>query len=961
MKSADIKAFRNRMGWTQTDLAERLGFSLRKIQDIEKADNEIDVVIQLALETLMAEAPAEPPGRQLEMELDFHGLIAILAKNLYNRKDTFIRELIQNAHDACWRRSHLDANFDIGQAAIDILSVFSPEPGKIIFRDNGEGMTEQDLIQFLSAIGRSGTKAARDLAPETIGQFGIGFLSGFVVASRIEVRTRHFRASPEGGCLWVSDGNRDYTLAHCRVDKVGTEVTIFLRDASERGHVNDEAVRKAVQQYADMLKVPIYINDPSHSGGGANLRVMPWERGGLPESEQRLENFLYLEKRVPDNVLEVIPVNLQETQGLLYITKTRVIGTAMPRTVRVFLRRMYLCDGAVELLPPWAQFVNGIINTSSLEPNAARDNFMHDEISAALRDALGDCIIAHLERLKTSDPDRLAEILSWHEFGIKAACHYNSDFHDRFAHLLEWRINPGAAIVKRDDMGLRPHSKPWRDEAALITLPDLLNKLPVPEDGGPKRLSYFTSGHGRSQYFQMADAARSVVLDASEPFEEELLRQWAKDHPSEVSLVRCGQQDDPNLFKDIDPQQDGAVKQLAQTMSQYISPGGRGRLDVVARRIQPDALAAILKDEERSEGLNRAYTILNDANASGEVKRMAEELIKRSGDADMGMVINAANPLVRGLAELVEQVDRHGSTDPQLWDDARELMKGVYNSALLSNQRRMSAQNAQIFHEQFQRLMQRVLSSSRQVEEEKERQRQLQRELENLRPRQETAKRQRRHLRGFYVTPFDPAFDEVRREMRIFLEENFHCQLIDATDITHSPFISTNVERHLEEADFFIVDMTGLKPNIMVELGGIHYRHPEKPKLPIGQVGMSGDKFKLPADFEGLIVTPYVTQSPPTEWRQAWDRGFHADTSFMQLLSNSNIERYLTPTLVNSWSEGVIDLEMARRLAEMFPTPSAWEAAELDKIKTALGGGLKANLAANLRDAIIDNARKIGA
>ena len=80
-----------------------------------------------------------------KMELDFDGLLQILAKNLYKNKDVFIREIIQNSHDACWRRHHLDEKFDIGQAAIDLLPDLTFDPGRIVFRDNGEGMTIESL------------------------------------------------------------------------------------------------------------------------------------------------------------------------------------------------------------------------------------------------------------------------------------------------------------------------------------------------------------------------------------------------------------------------------------------------------------------------------------------------------------------------------------------------------------------------------------------------------------------------------------------------------------------------------------------------------------------------------------------------------------------------------------------------------------------------------------------------
>ena len=130
--------------------------------------------------------PSNPASglTQAEMTFDFDGLIQLLAGHLYSEKKVFIRELIQNGHDAIQRRVTHDPAFTLEMGRIDILTDLTGATGQIVFRDNGLGMTRADLNQFLSTIGRSGTRAAQGDTPDVIGQFGIGFLSGFVVGSR---------------------------------------------------------------------------------------------------------------------------------------------------------------------------------------------------------------------------------------------------------------------------------------------------------------------------------------------------------------------------------------------------------------------------------------------------------------------------------------------------------------------------------------------------------------------------------------------------------------------------------------------------------------------------------------------------------------------------------------------------------------------------------------------------------
>lgn len=889
----------------------------------------------------------------LKMELDFQGLIRILAGHLYSKKEIFIRELIQNAHDAIWRRHHIDQIFDVGQGRIDIVTDLTSEVGRMVFRDNGVGMTEQDLINFLSAIGRSGTSSVRDEVPETIGQFGIGFLSGFVVASRIEVRTRHFSVGPDQACLWVSDGDQDYVVTPTSWDRIGTEVTIHIRDASDRGLLQEEAVRNVITTYADMLRVAIHVNDPQHVRAPANMQNMPWEREGISAEEMRLDNMLYLEKRVPDSVLEVVPIKEKDVEGLLYITRSRAIGRVAPRTLRVFLKRMFLCEGTDELLPPWATFVNGILNTNSLEPNAARDNFLRNERFNSLVDRLGKLVIAHLDGLKTTNPRRLSEILAYHDFGIKAACHYHDEFFDKFSHLLEWRINPKSPLAtpQRLQERFRRLGPDWEEDTVWITLPDLMTSLPAPVSEGPKRLSCFTSLSATSQYFEMADAAKTTTLDASGYFEPDLLKHWAKRHENEVMLVHVDRQDDPSVFREIDPNTDSAVQELAEYMTRFISPGGFGRVRVEARRMSPKELTSVLRNSEQSDGMNKAYSILNDPNASGELRKMAEEMLRMNRNAEMRLAINAENEMVRDVAALVQH-DSHSA-------DAQEMMLGLYNAAILSNQRAMTSGNAKIFVAQFQKLMQRVLISAQQEGELSRQQEALRREREELRPK--TSRRSTRsHFVGFHITPFAPEFSDIRSVLRNVMEREFHCQLLSADQKKYERWISANVRAHIEDADFFVIDLTGLNWNVMIELGAVDFGRRNQPTLYVAQIDKPGEKIQLPADVAGLIVYSYIRGEGRSELTTKLSECFRGDNAFRTLMQNRDREPYISPSVLHGWTgEMIADEKIRIALCNEYPTPSAWRGADIEAIKRTFGGGRIANLAEVTRTAVVEEAAKI--
>jgi molecular chaperone HtpG len=875
-----------------------------------------------------------------EMTFDFDGLIQLLAGHLYSEKKVFIRELVQNAHDAIQRRAVKDPSFSREQGHVEILTDLTASPARIIFRDNGIGMSLQDLEEFLSTIGKSGTKAAKDEVPEVIGEFGIGFLSGFVVGARVEVRTRSWDAAPDQACLWENSGNKDYTIAPCTLAYAGTEVTVHLRSAEDRGLLHEDAVKKVVRTYADMLRIPIYLNDPGHHSAPINTMVMPWERNGISKAEMRLDSMIYLERTVPDSVLEVIPIRINDpaadgkcalhAEGLLYITRTRLIATDAPRTVRVFLKRMFLCEEAKAILPPWARFINGIINTRSLSPNAARDNFTRDASFTSLRDRLGDLIVDHFEHLREKEPQRLSEILAYHDLGIKAACFHYDPFFDKFAHLLEWRINAKSAASNDRNRpgGRRVLSADIGANYSWATLPEILAALPSSE-GGVKRLPCFITGSSANQYFEMADAAGTTVVDASYVFEADLIKAWVERRKEKVSLVYVDREDDPAVFREIDPAQDRAVRVLAQQMSHYLRPGGTGRLRVEPRRFQPESLPAVLKSNEVAQGSMKARSILNDPNSPSDLRAMAEEMLLLSRNADMRMSINAANPLIRTLASLVEIYPED--------DDLLDLMRCVYNDAILYNQELMTPSNAQLFHEQFQRLMNRSL----QFLVEKGDLARERAELDKQRRQTESKrKRERKHLAAFLMTPFAREFDTAREAVRLAVEDRLGCELRTADQKTFEDLILGNVEAHLDDADFFIADVTGANPNVMMELGAALYGRGHQPSLLIARVAKSGDKPELPADLAGHITGGlYVAGKSETDIADLLEEAFRRHERLGALLKREGREEYISPRMLRAWTKEILSSKsLYDRLSETYATASAWRKGNEKQLEALLGG-----------------------
>ncbi|WP_341734480.1 ATP-binding protein [Microcoleus sp. EPA2] len=842
----------------------------------------------------------------LEMKFDFDGLIQLLAKNLYSQKHVFIRELIQNSHDAIVRRRAIDGDTYSGKISIEAR----PDDLKFIVRDTGIGMSQEDLIEYLSTVGKGATRVARQeqQTEGLIGLFGIGFLSAFVVASRVEVKTRHLREAK--GWIWQNSGNKDYTIDPCEIEQPGTTVTVFLKGEEEKGVIHKEEVEKVIRRYADFLRVPIHLNGSSEP---VNIMRMPWERAGISQDDFELDTRVYLERTMRDSVLEVIPVQLPEIKvsGVLYITRTRTIQRSIPRAMRLLVNRMFICEKEAELVPEWAQFVNGVICVQDglLTLTAARDNFIRDENLKKLQVELGDLIVRHMEKLAKDKPQRFSEILRYHDWSIKAACHYYDEFFDKFADLLEWRTNKGVPTTYAGDF--KPE---WR------TLPEILKLLPNPENK-PQSLPYVSSHSAANQYFQMADAAKTLVVDAGYPFEEELIKAYAKRADGKIKLVAVDREDDPNVFQELQEQSDIKLKLLAEYMSQVIRPGGTGRVRADVRYFEPQDLTALIRSTEASSGEMKAREIINDPNSSSDLREMAQEMLRMSHNSSMRLVLNASNPMIRLLAQ-------QNFENP----DVLNIIRGIYNSAILYNQELMTPQNARIFYEQYQELTSRSLDYIMQQEDLKSQTETLEKEREAIRKRDQKGE-EPKHLIFFLMTPLAEAYQAFIETVRDVIENRFGCQLFVANDRQYKDTVIDNVRSHMDQAHAFIAEVTDANPNVMFELGAARFDLRERPIV----LMRKNSQQELPADLHGRIYVNYADKASQ-ELADYLDTQLRADQRIKSLLEKKGRERYISPKFLKDVSRfPYIEAKFWQDLADLYPTKEAWHQASEDKIKTLLG------------------------
>lgn len=383
-------------------------------------------------------------------KLHLPGLLKVLAEHLYSTKKVALRELIQNAHDSCIRRSvegkepHYRPRIRISvNSARDVLTI----------SDNGSGLSASDIEQYLSTIGRSYTRELNeklsllspDYASELIGQFGLGFLSAFLIAAEVKLITRSMQPDSEA-IEWRSVGDEHYeTSAGTRTD-VGTTIEIQVKP-SAAFLLQEQTLLETVRQYADFLPIPIYVgNDPTP----VNLMTPPWEaitpEQAMMEYVERAYNHMQPLCIMPlkDEVIDlghdtmIVPLN-----GFLFVPPVSTASVNEYGDLRVFIRRMYICDGERELLPPWARFVRGVIDCPFLQPTASRESVHQEENYVFVQQAIEKQLGAGLKAIAENEPTTWRKIIRGHTDVIVGWAVTSDEFFRFVADLVTFRTTRG--------------------------------------------------------------------------------------------------------------------------------------------------------------------------------------------------------------------------------------------------------------------------------------------------------------------------------------------------------------------------------------------------------------------------------------------------------------------------------------------------------------------------------------
>jgi len=374
-------------------------------------------------------------------QVNLNGIIELLSKHTYSSPKVFVRELLQNASDAILARTYLDPDHR-GEVRIDLVQANSAAPS-LIFRDNGIGLTEDEVHLFLATIGQT---SKRDEAfaqrNDFIGQFGIGLLSCFLVSDEVVVLTRSARDNAKT-FEWRGRTDGTYSLAVLdREIEPGTEVHLSCKAGSEQ-YFEPESVRNSAHHYGSLLKFPITFIDGEQSSL-INDERPPWEREFFDAQAERAAYMQYGKNLFEMDFFDYVPLHSEagDVRGIAYVLPYSP-SLAMKKTHRVYLKNMLLAEQTEGLLPDWAFFVKCVVNARDLRPTASREAFYEDHILEKARLDLGAQLRQYLIDLSENSPTVLRTLIKLHHVSFKALAVDDQEFFRIFMKWLPFETNMG--------------------------------------------------------------------------------------------------------------------------------------------------------------------------------------------------------------------------------------------------------------------------------------------------------------------------------------------------------------------------------------------------------------------------------------------------------------------------------------------------------------------------------------
>ena len=616
----------------------------------------------------MAKTAKKKSAQPHEFQAEVAKLLQLMVHSVYSDRDVFLRELISNAADALDKlRYEAIAQPSLLEDVprLDIVITCDKETKTLTIADSGIGMSEAELIDNLGTIAKSGTQAFVEKAGQglnLIGQFGVGFYSAFIVASRVEVISR--KAGTDEAFTWASEGAGTFTVTPAEKPARGTSIVLHLKeDALE--FLEGWKLEQVVRAYSDHIGHPIML-----AGDGEPKQVNTanaiWTRAkGEVTAEQHKEFFGHISGSYSDPALTIHyrAEGRHEYTVLLYVPGERPFDLYDPERKgrqKLYVKRVYIADDA-NLLPAYLRFVRGIIDSEDMPLNLSREMLQNNPQVAAIRKAVTNRVLSELKKCADNDAVTFKKI--WDVFGpvIKEGLYEDFEHREQLFEIARFRTTNSESVTLKDYVaGLK------ENQTAI----------------------YYLAGE---------DAAKSAASPQLEGYRARGIEVLLFTDPVDSFWVRTAMGFDGKPFKSIT--QGAADLDLIPVKN---APPKNEQAEAATATLivaMKQALGDKVKDVRNSKRLTDSAVCLV---ADGELDRTLEKLLSRQKDSGVNvsapvLEINATHPLIIALEKVADRQGPDFADAAQLLLDQAHVLEGEPLADPAGFARRMSSVLTKLF------------------------------------------------------------------------------------------------------------------------------------------------------------------------------------------------------------------------------------------------------------------------
>lgn len=351
-------------------------------------------------------------------------VLQLVIHSLYSNKDIFLRELISNASDACDKRRFLaQSNPALGEENYKISIKIDNKDNSLTITDNGIGMSHDELIENLGTIAKSGTQNFLQALEKKedvnlIGQFGVGFYSSFMVADKVTVNSR--KAGELNAYQWQSLGDGEYTVEESDYAATGTALKLEMRkEAAE--YLDKHRLSHIITTYSDHITIPVELDDGEGDVRQINKGKALWMRAKTEISEDEYYQFY---KSISHQVDKPFMVLHNKAEGKLEYTNLLFVPSMKPfdlyhpdrmRRVKLFVRRVFIAEDTVEIIPRYLRFLRGVVDSEDLPLNISRESLQANPLVEKIQKSITKRVLGDLKKKAEKAPEEYA--VFWNNFG----------------------------------------------------------------------------------------------------------------------------------------------------------------------------------------------------------------------------------------------------------------------------------------------------------------------------------------------------------------------------------------------------------------------------------------------------------------------------------------------------------------------------------------------------------------